>query len=49
LAFDCRREGLQTIAEPAQTLQALVNIKKSRLAAHRLVSDCFAAMESETP
>jgi hypothetical protein len=30
-------------------LQTLINIKKSRLAAHRLVSDSFTAMESETP
>jgi len=34
-----RRESQQLIAEVAQPLQALVDVEKSRLPAHRFVSD----------
>jgi hypothetical protein len=37
------------IAEMAQPLKAFVNIKKSRLPAHRIASDPAPEKESETP
>lgn len=41
-------ETLQMIAQIAQPFQPIINIKKARLSAHRLSSNPFAQMESET-
>jgi hypothetical protein len=43
-----RREGLQMVTKPAQSLQTLLNIEKSRLTPHRFASDPFDHRESET-
>jgi hypothetical protein len=36
------------IAKIAQTLQTIIDIEKSRLPVHRLISNPFVAKESET-
>src|ERR1700674_4790179 len=49
LKIDRRQKRLQIIAEITQSLQAFVNVKKSRLTAHRFISDPVKLLESEMP
>src|SRR2546421_2600216 len=47
LEFHRSLECLELVTEIAQPLQSIIDIKKSRLPSHRIISDPSATMESE--
>jgi hypothetical protein len=49
LEIDRRLKRPQMIAQITQPFQPFIHIEKSRLPAHRFVSDPIDPMESETP